>query len=358
MIRLFLLFVLCCSNACAQFLMPYEDGRKYFYVFENGAPRQLESMPVQQYKYSANAALYIDNANELRLYYNGEKLKTGEGLNAVIGASGNLLWYTRDNALTVFNNGEPQQLSFFVGEYKAGDNIIAFKDSRYDLLKVYSGGQVYELEYTLVSKLGNFEVGDNTVAYINGSRYFKVFSQGETIELSNWEPEKFLCGRDMVAFIDGSTRELKLFYTDKLVKLENFTPISMQMGDDVFAYVSDEYAFKVYSKGKLLKLESYEPETYTVKDNIVAFFADNKFQVFYNGERFELETSAPRSLTISNNCMAYLDHAGRLKLFCEGKTTQVTTETTQGYELNGNILKYYDSVNLQRIWYLGKIYGN
>lgn len=354
-------FLFCCCSltaAVAQFIMPFEDGRKYFYVFANGAPQQLETMAVQQYKATDNTLVYINNANELRTYYNGEKSKAGEGLNAVIGSTGGMIWYTRDNALSVFEKGQPVSLSFFVGDYKAGDHIIAFKDSRIDLLKVYFQGQIYELEYTLVSKLGNYQAGDNVVAFVNGSHYFKVFSQGETLELSTWEPKEFLCGKDMVSYIDGGSGELKLFVTDKIVKLENFSPVSMQMGDDVFAYVSDENAFKVYTKGKLLKLESYAPDTYTVKDNIVSFFADNKFQVFYNGERYNLETVAPRQIVISNNCMAYLDGAGRLKLFNNGKTQLVTTETTQGFELNGDVLKYYDSGNMQRIFYNGKTYGN
>ncbi len=340
-----------------QFAMPFEDARRYFYLFVNGAPQQLETQPVLQYKVAGDELIYINTANELRTYYNGQKTKAGEGLNAVLGATQGMAWYSRDNSLTAISKGNLIPLSYFVGEFKAGDHIIAFKDSRVDLLKVYLDGNIYELEYTLVSKLGNYEVGDNVVAYTNGSRQFKVFSQGETIELSTWEPIRFLCGKDMVAFIDGGSNELKLFVTDKLVKLENFTPISMQMGDRVFAYVSDESAFKVYSNGKLLKLESYPPDTYTVKDNIVAFFANNVFQVFYNGERFELENFMPRKMIISNNCMAYQDNAGRLKLFNEGKTQIVTTETIMDFELNGDILKFKDSGNAQRIFYKGKTYG-
>ena len=80
--------------------------------------------------------------------------------------------------------------------------------------------------------------------------------------------------------------------------------------------------------------------------------------MFYNGERFELENVQPRSTVISNNCMAYVDNAGRLKLFSDGKTRQVTTDAIQSYELNGDILKFVDSGGLQRIYYNGKIYGN
>jgi hypothetical protein len=289
-------------------------------------------------------------------WYNGEKNKVSEGLNAVLGATGNLIYYTRDNALTIIDKGTLFTVSYFLSEYKAGDNIIAFKDSRMDLLKVFYNGSVHELEYTLVSKLGAFEAGDNTVAFMNGSGYFKVFHEGETYELSNWEPASFACGKDMVAYVDGSSNEFRLYATGRIVKLENFAPLSMQMGDNLLAYVSDESAFKVYTNDKLLKIESYAPDFYMVKDNIVAFFASNRFQVLHEGQRYELETFQPRSFRISNNSLAYVDNAGRLKMFDMGKTVTVTTEMVEGFELNGNIIKYFVNGNIEKIYYNGKTY--
>jgi hypothetical protein len=354
-ILLIAIFSLLSFHVFPQYITAYEDYRKYFYVFD-GVPHQLESQAVIRYKVAGNQLVYINNANELRTYYNGETNKAGEGLNANLGATGNLLYYTRDNALTVIDKGKLIPLSYFMSEYKAGDNIIAFKDSRIDLLKVYYKGEINELEYTLVSKLGDFDVGDNTVAFINGSHVFKVYYEGETYELSTWEPVKFICGRDMVAYIDGGSNEFNLFFKDKVVKLENFPPLSMQIGDNVVAYVSDENYFKVYADGKLLKLESYAPDSYVVKDNIVAFTAENRFQVVYNGTRYELETFQPRNIIISNNSMAYLDNAGRLKMFSEGKTFSVTTETVESFELNGDVLKYYVSGNTAKVYYKGKNY--
>ena len=130
----------------------------------------------------------------------------------------------------------------------------------------------------------------------------------------------------------------------------------MQMGDNVFAYVSDEQAFKIFTGGKLLKIESYAPDFYFVKDNIVAFFTENKFQVLLNGIRYELETVKPRNYQASVNSLAYLDNAGRLKLFSEGKTFNVTTETVESYELNGSTLTYYLTANSPKVFWNGKNY--
>ena len=344
-------------NACyGQFLTAYLDTRKYFYVFENGFPHQLETAPVLKYFATGNMVVYVNNANEIRAWFNGEKSELGEGFNATISAVGNSVYYTRDNALMAIDKGTVIPLSYFLGDVKAGDNIIAFKDSRVDLLKVFYKGAIEELEYTLVNKMGIYDVGDNTVAYVNGSHIFKVFCEGETFELSTWEPDQFVCGRDLVAFVDGSTKELDLFVRNKIIKLENFPPQSMQMGDAIFAYVSDENAFKLFTNGKLLKLEAFAPDFYKVKDNILLFYFQNKLQVLLNGTRYELETFMPRSYQISNNNMAYVDNNGRLKFFDGGKTTVVTTETIESYELNGDVLKFYVAENNPKVFWKNKIY--
>lgn len=348
------IFLFAKQFASAQFIQAYEDLRKYFYVFENGMPRQLESQPVKSFMVSGESVVYVDNGTNLKGYYRGEKFDLGEGNNLQFNSSRKLITYQRDQVLYVFDNGKSRRLSSFLKEYALGDEIVVFKDDNLDLLKAYYNGQVYNLEYTLVSKLGNYKVGDNSVAYINGSRYFKVFTNGEVLELEQWEPKDFVCGRDMLAYVDGSTQNLKLYNSGKVLTLEKFPPLSMQIGDSIFAYVSDESAFKVYSNGKLLKVESYVPDSYTVKDNICAFFTENKLQIIFDGIRYELENFNPKSYQISGSNIAWLDNSGRLKIFDKGKIKTVTTDIVGSYTLNGDVLKYVGVDGYAHIYYNGK----
>ena len=359
MLRKFLLFSLffgCLRISNAQFLTAYEDNRRYFYVFENGFPRQLEIMPVREYKIAFNSMVYVNTSNELVAWYNGQKFEIGEAANTNIYATTNLLYYTCLNILTVIEKGNTINLSYFIREYKAGDNIIAFKDERLELLKVYYNGTIHEIEYQLASKLNTFDVGFNTMAFTNASHQFKVFYEGEIFELATWEPDQFVCGKDMVAFIDGGSKQFNLFYKNKMILLEKFQPLSMQMGHSVFAYVSDENAFKVFQNGKLVKLEAFEPDFYKVKDDLLVFYMNQQFQVIDNGTRHVLETAPPRSYVMSRNYMAYIDNAGRLKFFANGKSNFVTTETVERYEVNGDVLKYYVANNTAKIYWKGKNY--
>jgi len=350
------IFLFIADVASAQFIQAYQDFRKYLYVFQDGVSYQLESQPVRSFAVSAEAVVYVDNANNLKGWYRNEKFDLGEGNDLQLTSSRKYITFQRGQFLGLFDNGKYKRLASFLKEYTVGDEIIAFKEDNYDMLKAYYNGEIIDLEYTLVSKLGSYQVGDNVVAFSNGSHYFKVFHNGELLELEQWEPTQFVCGRDMVAYIDGSTQNLKLFYNDKVLKLENFPPTSMQMGDNVFAYVSDESAFKVYSNGKLLKIESYAPDFFKVQDNICAFFFDNKLQIVLDGTRYELENFNPRSYQISNNNIAWVDNSGRLKMFDKGKTITVTSEIVGNYSLNGDVLKYEGGDGLSHIFYRGKTF--
>ncbi len=348
------IFFLTIQDVSAQFVQAYEDFRNYFYVFENGMPQQLESQRVIKYVVSAESVVYIDNAKNLKAWYHGEKFDLGEGNNLKFTSSRKFITYQRDQTLYVFDNGKTMRLTNFLKEYTVGDEIIVFKEDNYEILKAYINGEIVEVDYTLVSKLGAYKLGDNLVAYTNGARYFKVFHNKELMELEQWEPTEFLCGRDMVAYVDGTTQYLKLYYNDKILKLENFAPRSMQMGDNVFAYINNESEFMVFTNGKLLKVELFEPTIYQVKDNVCAFFMDNKLQVLQDGVRYQLEYFMPSSYQISNNNMAWLDNSGRLKMFDKGKVITVSTDMISDYTLNGDVLKYIGGDNYPHIYCNGK----
>src|SRR5436190_8111026 len=103
---LLFLFTICFRVSNGQYVSAYEDYRKYFYVFENGAPRQLETAPVKKYFIAGSELVYINSANELRAWYNGEKFSIGEAANTTINATNNLIYYINTTALTVIDKGE------------------------------------------------------------------------------------------------------------------------------------------------------------------------------------------------------------------------------------------------------------
>ena len=355
--------LLLCGQTCllaqgevnAPFVMAYRDYKDYFYAFNNGTAQQLESQPVKSFISMGSIIGYINNANNLIAWYNGEKTELGDATNTVFDVTNDLLIYKRDLALSVFENGKTTDLTYFIRDYKTSDHLIAFRESTTNILKVYYESTVQDLEYTLVGSLGTYKVGKNTVAYLNSSGYFKIFDKGDLFEIDNIAPLQFEPGKNIVGYVDGIKETLNVFYNHKVLTLEQIKPLSFQVGDDLIAYVTDEGSFKIFLDGKLLKIESYAPDFYKVADDAVVFFADNKLQLMKYGIRYELDQGLPLSYQLSRGAVAWQDQAHRLHVFINGKVQSVTSENFISYELNGDVVRYQLEDGISRIYYNGKL---
>jgi hypothetical protein len=337
-------------------VVAYRDIRGYLFVFENGGPRTLDTRPVRVFKSAGPYVGFVNSANNLIVYYNGEFTDLGDASNTSFEVNYTFLIYKRDNVLAVFEKGKLTRLTYFLRDYKIAEGLIAFRETIADILKVYRDGEVQVLETTLVGKLGNYSAGKNTVAFTNRNGYLKIFDSGELFEIDNNGTTDFACGKNIVAYTDGANFSFKVYYLGKIVTLEELRVQMYKVGDDIAAYVSDENYFKVYADGKLLKLESYNPDYYEVKDQCVVFYINNKFQALVNGIRYELDNFEPISYKISQNSIAWVDQNQRLHLFTNGKSAVATTELFSSYDLNNNILSFNSPENITAIYYQGKIY--
>lgn len=358
---IFLLFVSSVSFAqdteeSSSRVAAYTDIRDYFYAFSNGAPRQLESQRVKDFTFGGDVIAYVNSASNLIVWENNEKTNLGDITNTQYDVTNSLMYYKRDMVLAAWENNHLTHLSYFLRDYKVNDEMIAFRDQNIDMLKVYYKGKVMEVEYTLTGELGNFKVGKNSVAYINGSNYFKYYVDGALYELDNFPPEDFDAGKNIVAYTAAASHIFQVFYKGKIAVLEDIPPKNFQCGDELVAYVSDEGHFKVYSNGKLIKVESFPPDYYKVLDETVLFFANNQLQVIRNGVRHVLTNFPPATYQLNQNCVAWKDQQGRLFMFNGNETDEVTTELVTGFKLNKDLLSYRLPDKSYRIYYRGKVY--
>jgi hypothetical protein len=357
--RFLIVFLFLATKASSQsrpFVSAYKDYRNYLFAFSEGISRQIDSRPVRTYKSRGDKVVYVDVNNNLMLWQNDIKTNLGDATSIKFLLTDELLIYTTYDMLAVADSDKTTNLTYFFKEYDYNAGMVAFTDQNIGLLKAYTNGKVIEVEATLIGKLGKFKVGENILAYINSSDSFKIYYNNELYSIDNLSPDRFLSGKNLVAYIEGSTKYLNVFYKGKVFVLEEFEPISFQVGDEAIAYVTNENSFKVFQSGKLLKVESYAPSMYAVRDNTVLFFFNNELQILQNGVRFVLDQFAPLNYQMSQDRIAWQDQAKRLYIFADGKTKLVTTETITAYELNGDILRYDVPDGTSRIYYKGKTY--
>ena len=340
------------------FIQGYKDFRNYLYIFENGMPRQLEQQPVRAFKAKGELIAYANNANDLMVYYKGEKFKLGDMTATSFEVTQSYMYFQRDQLLNVFDKGKVTPLTFFIRDFKTSDSLIAFRDRNVDILRVYWGGAIHDLEITLAGSLTDYKAGENTVAYVNNTGFFKVYLDDHVFDIDNIPPVSYDPGGNLVAYVDGLYNYLKVFYNGKILVLEKFQPQSLKAGVDMIAYVADDNSFKVFNRGRLMKAEAYAPDFYIVRDRSVLFYINNRLQIICDGIRYELGEFLPKSYQLSENNAAWMDVSGRLHMFTEGKSYEVTLEAITGFELNGNTLKYDLPDGTSRVWYKGKVYGN
>jgi len=340
----------------AQTLAVYEDYRNYFYAFDDGITTQLEYMPVLSYKVGGSCIAYIDTKGSFKIYHNGRKFTLEKyNVNRYF-ATQHIVVYTLESQLIVFDGERRKSLMFFPSYYAFGDSIVAYYDKPTEYLKVFYQGNVTELEDGLAGRpVKSMIVGDNILAYVNQSDLLKIFYRNRVIEVA-YSPISFRVGRNVVAYIDGSTSEFKMFYNGETYDLEMYRPISYKAGDDIVAYVDESGSFKAFYNGELITINTFEPEFYYLKDNMLVYSEDNFLKVFYEGNSYTLENYIPDKYYTALNVVAYIDQEEKLKGFYNGEVKTLSYEKISKIELSGNAVSFTIGVNTNKVFYKGHIY--
>lgn len=343
----------------AQHLSVYSDYLDKVFVFDNGHTRQIEHLPLRSYKIGNHAVSYEDNAGNFKIYQNNY-LHNVSAFVSEYKASDNLVVYRMNNQLKVFDNGQNKNLSTNITSYAAGDDVVIFFDDRNYKLMAYYNSKFYELDDALnLDSITGFSCGENTIVYRDSKDYYHIFYDGEIFDLAYYERIKSVsAGRNIVAFVEEPMNNFQVFYNNEIVELESFEPTQYLCGDDLVAYIDANSYLKVFDRGASLVLSFDKPGFFEVHDEMVLFSIQNDFKVYVFGKTFTLENYIPAKYLANNNVVVYIDTHGNLKLFEGGHTKTISYEKINDFELHGNTVKYKFGVKSENIYSNGKTYTN
>ena len=148
---IFLYFVCSVNLFNAQTTIPFVDFNNYFQSFQGESVRMIELQRILDYKVGDEFVSYIDNRGNLRLF-DGEEIKDITNLNVEYQVSDHLMTWKVGPTLNLWDNGKQQTLTFNARNYQVRDSIVVFEDLRYNAVKVYYNGSIYDL-YSVVSEL-------------------------------------------------------------------------------------------------------------------------------------------------------------------------------------------------------------
>ena len=358
-IFLYLILLIVGIQAKSQYLAAFNDYQNRFWAFEAGQFTQLEHLEIQEYQVGGTLIAYHDNGSKLKVYQYGEvkTLLTGDPIKFT--ATDYLLGYSMYEQLNVYDNGTDINLSTQCDGYVVKDSLIGWHNRIMSNIQVYYNGKIYTLEDGLIyNPLEKYKLGDNIIAYVQSStKDFKVFYMGEIIVLDDFVSDFiFEAGRDIVAYANLYDQTFKAFWKGTEYELETFPPRSFQVGDESMAWVDNLGRLKYFDGHEVVELSTYEPAFYEVVDRVIVFEEQGFFKTYCGGQVQVIERYIPDVYLIDFNTIAYLDQTSFIKMYAGCASSTIFYEKVQQIDLIRDLIIFKKNINTVNIYFNGQIY--
>lgn len=355
---LLLLTLILISSASAQDFAAFNDIQNDFWVFEAGLKKKVEFNTIDDFQVGGNSVGYVDNNGRFKIFSKGKIIDTRLSDPTGFDNTDYFLSVSIGEQLKAFHDGQLNNVTNWALNYKVGDSVIAYNDELKSNFMVYYKDRNYVCENAVVGDgLSHYWVGDNIVAYIDNANFLKAFYKGEVYELLfNVPLNSIKISSNTIAYVNANTETFEAFYKGEFYTLSEFQPEFFHVGDDLVAYYTNNNQFKIFYKGEIYDIGVFVPQNIEVKDNLVVFEQDNHFNVFYLGKVHTLETYIPPAYQVDYHSLVYLDMYGKLRLFSKGRIEEVTWEPVNDYDLNMDAILFQTANRSTRVYYKGKIY--
>lgn len=224
-------------------------------------------------------------------------------------------------------------------------------------LYAYDNGETHFLEPSLPASV---KVGKNYVAYINGnsSRLRLYYGSKNYVVCENaaefWATDNW--------FVYKNYGLLGVLYKNELKPLDKMVMGEYWIGDSIISWVSNFNEIKMFYEGQIRSIEAFNIQqkrdgsdyVYSnakMSDNIFAYVdQSNVFKVFYHGQVIQLETFEPTMYIPGRDMVLYVDNINNLKVFCKGQTYETNINGITNYWLGEGFFVYYTLGGQLAVW--------
>jgi hypothetical protein len=311
------------------------------YVYDRGAIRQLDHLPITSYKSGYSFAAYTTGNRMFKV----SSRRSTEVLSDFIPRrndsisyhiTGHMMAWVMNQTLFGYWEGKKTILAAYGGEFSVSDSLIAFYD-RVGMFNVFYRGYVRELDRRVVR---TYNLAKNLLAFTNENLLFKVYYNDSLYNLDGFEPRSYKTGLNTIAYVDNFYR-FRIFHKGNIYNIDEQEPTQYFAGDDIVIWTNRNWELWAFYNGMMYKLETYIPKDLQLREG-VAWYRDgnNYFHAFCKGSGHTLETYYPTSIQVRNNVLGYLDRWQNLKVLRDGKVTNVSSEMVTGYGIPGDVIWY------------------
>lgn len=346
----------------AQDVGGFLDYRNYFYGFDRGRIKELETLAPRAFGMGGGYMAYATTGGDVKIYKNGELRTIDQGIATVPYLTDNNFGYLSAGTLKVYDGNELHILSRQAGAAVVEDSLAAWFDDRDYTLHVWYKGQSQQVGDALIENpVKRWKSGDNTLAWLDQqTSTFNVFYQGEIYQPATLVKEmRFEAGLDVVAYEDPSDKGLKALYKGEVMDVEPFMPDRLEMGRGLFAYIDKSGALKVFQGGRSYVALDFTPDEFHVEDSLVVIKDKNYMKVFHDGQTETLLQYWPTKWVADWGALAWLDNDNSVNVWHGGKTTLVLQrQPVNDFTLRRGLIIINLKLNQVKIYWNGELYGH
>jgi hypothetical protein len=386
---------LACLTASAfrltgQNITAYVDNNGAFNIFDDGNTSIFEYQPPVSFKVGASCVAYLDVNQTFKIYYKGEIIKPYD--DKVISnytVTDNLVFFSAGNTCFVFDQGKTVKLLNGYYNQSVTDSLFVAQDYYTNSLQIYYKGNLATLAtpasqynyYSLGRTNRNYTyfIARNILAYVDKDT-MKVFSNGQVKNLFTYPKQTstyvsgsqrgLAVGKNIVAYIDPSSKNLVAFYKGSSYTLSSGAISDIQTADDMVSY-RDSSGLNIFYAGKkylLDELSKAPPSSFRftgtpftsaglIKDSLLIFHTSGHYKVFNKGIITVIDDISENQFQISGSTIAWVDRLNNLNAFYDTKSyTLSTLMKPDDFEVHGNTIHFTVFPNTHKVFYKGKVY--
>ncbi len=353
------ILILAVQGLGAQDIGAYLDYRDYFFAFDRGTFKELETLPPRVFAAGGNYLAYASSNGDLKIY-DGELRTIDRNIAVMPTVTDHYLGYVSAAAFKIWDGDSLRTLCISTGAAITEDSLAAWYDDRQQTLNVHYRGESMVIEDALMENpVQSWKAGDNTLAWVNKqTNEFKVFYRGEVLVLATLVRDMpFAAGLDMVAFQDPSDKGFKLFHKGVVIDLEAIMPREVRMGRGTCVWVDVSGALKAFEGGSTHTIMEIAPLEHFVMDSLVVMKDGSQLKVFQNGATSTVVQYMPQVWKASWGTLAWIDTDGTLKAWRNGLTeTVMQREPVKELSIDRGLITLTLTAGGRRVWWKGRIY--
>jgi hypothetical protein len=237
-----------------------------------------------------------------------------------------------------FENDNFRQIEFQeIQQYKAGDELVAYIDTRGNL-RIYDGDERKDITPMQV----NFEVSDHLLAY-SISNALTVWDKGK-LKLLTYFASDYKVKDSIVVFQDTRFNNLQVYWNGQISQLvQGIGPVSMPstIGDNIVAFKDNGDVYKVFWRGQTYELGVWNGAIEFSMGTDILCFNDpttRTFAIFENGQFLDVEQFYINKYKAGRGLVAYEDVNRNLIVYVKGKTEQLSNFNATFWDVNDEVI--------------------